>query len=114
MPGPVPGPRDARSVLEQQLAVQARIVGLAQTLLSLPAEDLDQGIQEQLGVAAELARVERTRLVVGNATTGRVASAYDWSNSALADPAPIEGDVMRRFPWASGRILRGEVVQITS
>ncbi len=41
MPGPVFRQDDARALLERQLEVQVRIARLAQTLLSLPAEELD-------------------------------------------------------------------------
>ena len=112
MPGPVPGPLDARAV-ERQLEIQQRIVRLAQTLLSLPAEELDQGIREQLAVAAELAGVERTRLIVANAKTGRVAAAYEWWSASERNVPPIEGDFFRRFAWAREQIQRGDVVQMS-
>jgi PAS domain S-box-containing protein len=112
MPGPVPGPRDARAAL-RQLEIQQRIVRLAQTLLSLPAEDLDEGIREQLAVAAELAGVERTRLIVASARTGRVAAAYDWWSASERNVPPIEGDFFRRFAWAGEQIKRGDVVQMS-
>jgi PAS domain S-box-containing protein len=105
----------AQDVLEQQLAVQARIARLAHSLLSLPAEELDQGIREQLAVAAEVAGVERTRLIVLNPLSGRVSAAYEWG--AGAGPgveSRVEPDVLVRYPWARERIARGEVVQIPS
>jgi PAS domain S-box-containing protein len=105
-------PAAAHSI-EQQLAVQARIAGLAQTLLSLPAEDLDQGIREQLAVAAELAGVGRTRIVVVHPSTLRMMAAYEWfSGPTVSDLATLEAPIMNRFPWARERIARGEVVQI--
>src|SRR5215470_2172203 len=110
MPGPVPGPHDAHTALERQLETQQRIARLAQTLLSLPAEDLDQGIREQLGVAAELAGVERTRLVVASAKTGRVAAAYDWWSESERNVPPIEADFFQRFAWARDQIQRGDVL----
>jgi PAS domain S-box-containing protein len=113
MPGPDLG--GAWNALEQQLAVQARIAALAQTLLSLPAEELDQGIREQLAVAAQLAGVERTRLIVFDPQTGRVSSAYEWGSGAgAAGMARIESDILSRYAWARERIQRGEVVQIVS
>ncbi len=109
--GPGSGKRD---VLEQQLAVQARIARLAHTLLSLPAEDLDQGIREQLAVAAEVAGVERTHLIVVNPLSGRVAAAYEWwAGSGPVCGSPAEVDALGHYPWARERIARGEVVQIT-
>jgi PAS domain S-box-containing protein len=105
----------AQDVLEQQLAVQARIARLAHTLLSLPAEDLDQGIREQLAVAAEIAGVERTRLIVLNPLSGRVAAAYEWwAGAGCVGESRVEADVLVRYAWARERITRGEVVQIPS
>ncbi|HXK25859.1 MAG TPA: ATP-binding protein [Myxococcota bacterium] len=112
MPGPVPGPHDAHAALERQLQAQQQIARLAQTLLSLPAEELDQGIREQLAIAAELAGVERTRLVVANPKTGRVAAAYDWWSESEHDVPPIEADFFQRFAWASEQIKRGDIVQM--
>ena len=94
--------------LEQQLAVQARIAGLAHALLSLPAEELDQGIRDQLAVAAELAGVERTRIVVVHPATLRMMAAYEWSSgSAVSDLAHLDTPIWNRFPWARERIARG-------
>ena len=112
MPGPVPGPHDPHSVLERQLETQQQIARLAQTLLSLPAEELDQGIREQLELAAEIAGVERTRLIVANPKTGRVAAAYDWCSPSERDVPPIEADFFQHFAWAREQILRGDVVQM--
>jgi PAS domain S-box-containing protein len=102
-------------VVEQQLAVQARIAGLAQTLLSLPAEELDQGIREQLAVAAEIAGVDRTRLIVINPSSGRIAAAYDWwLQAGAAGLAHVDQDLLSRFPWVRERVANGEVVQIVN
>ena len=78
-----------------------------------PREELDQGIREQLGVAAELAGVERTRLVVANPKTGRVAAAYDWWSPTERNVPPIEADFFQRFAWAREQIQRGDVVQMS-
>jgi PAS domain S-box-containing protein len=113
MPGPVPGPFDASAAALRQLEIQQRIVRLAQTLLSLPAEELDQGIREQLAFAAELAGVERTRLIVASPHTGRVAAAYDWWSAAERNVPPIEENFFERFAWARDQIKRGDVVQMS-
>src|SRR5574338_1614267 len=113
MPGPVPGPHDAHTVLERQLETQHRIARLAQTLLSLPAEELDQGIRDQLEVAAQLAGVERTRLIVANPKTGRVAAAYDWCSASERNVPPIEANFFQHFAWAREQIQRGDVVQMS-
>ena len=105
----------AVKALERQLDVLTRVAELSRGFLALGGEEVDAGVREHLGVAAEIAGADRTRLIVMHPDTSEgCVGVYDWSAPRVPSDMPALPEALHRFQWSMRRLGRSELIQIES
>jgi PAS domain S-box-containing protein len=88
------------------------VASLAQRLLSAPRAELDAQIQASLCQAAGVVGADRVFLSVFGRRGGPPAS-YEWVRPGLEHHAPPKFlDQRERFPWATAKVLAGELMLV--
>jgi len=107
-------PRDASTPAETDREQQLlrEVAALAQRLLSAPRDELDAQIQASLSQAAGVVGADRVFLTVFGRRGGPAAS-YQWVRPGLERHTPPQLlDQQERFPWATAKVLAGELILI--
>ncbi len=90
------------------------IFGLSTNFISLPPEDVDDGITDVLKAIGSYARVDKSAVFQFADNCERIDRTHVWSANGNGNGNGSAHDYMpgQKFPWLSGRIKNCEVVHV--
>jgi signal transduction histidine kinase len=108
-------PQTHDTTLARHRAFQHLITDLSMQFISLPPARIEETLGSALEAIGRFAGVDRTRVLVFSPDHTRVKSVHEW----CAEDIPSDHEALHevsadQYPWASARILRGEVLRIPS
>jgi PAS domain S-box-containing protein len=107
------GGSSVERALEYQLRCQTRISHLSRFFLTLPADQITQGIQSQLPIAAELSKAESVSLALFDPGSRGIETYWSWlAPGSGAEPLRTDDRTAGDFKWFVRQLLALKVTQI--
>jgi len=103
---------DLRKELEDRLRFERLLADLSAGFVALPTDQVDRAIEDAQGRIGEALGVDRSSLFQFSAEEEMVLT-HSWVRPGV-QPYPPRISARERFPWATERILRGEILRFAS
>ncbi|MGH7164477.1 MAG: sensor histidine kinase [Nitrospiraceae bacterium] len=103
------------TALARHRAFQQLITDLSMQFISLPPARIEETLGSALEAIGRFAGVDRSRAFVFSPDRTRVQITHEWCAEGISSDLDAMQEIsVEQYPWAAARILRGEVLRITS
>src|SRR5258706_1272632 len=102
-----------RAALEDRLRFETLVADLSAQFVNLDSDLIDGAIQDAQRRIVEALDLDRSSLFQFSDDGAELIFTHFWSRPGLP-PAPVRASAAALFPWATARILKGELVCFSS
>ncbi len=104
-----------QKVLERKLTRRAQfeqlMIRISNHFIDMPAADLNQGIDEALGMVGQFVDVDRSYVFLYDESTDTLSNTHEWCREGIsAERHSIQGAPATDFAWSVTRFRNGEAV----